>query len=515
VKKSAAVLVLAAALLGSGCATLPPNTGRTVTHAFRDTGSTKLGRAATRKASAHPGKSGLFLLSSGLDAYVARVALAEAAERSIDVQYYLYHNDETGRFFTRQLLRAADRGVRVRLLVDDMDLGGRDLGIAAMDGHPHVEVRIFNPFSREAARASQFVTRFGSVTRRMHNKSFTVDNQVTIVGGRNIGDEYFETHPKFNFSDLDLLAVGPVVEEVSASFDAYWNSELAYPAGTLLDASPSAAQVAELRRTLEEYAAKMQESVYADALRGSDLAVALREGSVNYRWGMAGALYDNPEKLVADPEEEELRLAAQLRPRFEEVQSELLIISPYFVPGRAGVKFLCGLAERGVAVRILTNSLASTDVGIVHAGYAKRRPALLRCGVGLYELNAALARPEAAGRAKGSASSLHAKTFVLDRSTLFVGTLNLDPRAVVYNTEIGIVAREPGMAEEIARWFDEHLDEIAFRVERYRDLRGDERLRWVRTEGGSEKAFDNEPHAGFWRSFAIGLLGLLPIDSQL
>jgi putative cardiolipin synthase len=499
----------------AGCATLPPNVGRTVTRAFPDTGDTHLGRTLRGKIESHQGESGLFLLDNGLDAYVARAVLAEKAERSIDVQYYLYHNDKTGKFFTRQLLRAADRGVRVRLLVDDMDMSGRDPGVAAMDAHPRVELRIFNPFSRKALRATQFISRFGSVTRRMHNKSFTVDNQVTIVGGRNIGDEYFETNPNINFSDLDLLAIGPVVEEVSASFDAYWNSELAYPAGTLLEESPSAERVDELRRALEDYAEEMRASDYADALRNSDLARTLREGEMTYRWGEARAISDAPEKLLADPEDKELHLSSQLRPRFEEVQSELIIFSPYFVPGARGVKFLCGLAARGVKVRILTNSLASTDVGIVHAGYSKYRAALLRGGVELYEINAKLSRPERTGEAKGSSSSLHAKTFVLDRKTLFVGTLNLDPRAIVYNTEIGIVANTVEMSAEIAKWFDEHILDVAFRVELYRDLRGDERPRWVLRENGEEKIYLNEPHVGFLRSLGIGLLGLLPIDSQL
>jgi len=514
-REKIAVALIPAVLLLGGCATLPPNVGQTVTHAFRDTGDTLLGQAVRARVESHPGKSGLYFLDNGLDAYVARAVLAEKAERSIDVQYYLYHNDRTGKFFTQKLLEAADRGVRVRLLVDDMDLGGRDLGVAAMDAHPRVEVRIFNPFSRRSPRATQFVSRFGSVTRRMHNKSFTVDNQVTVVGGRNIGDEYFETNPILNFSDLDLLAIGPVVGEVSASFDAFWNNELAYPAATLLEESPSAKQIDGLRRHLEKFAAKMRGSDYADALRSSDLARILKEGRIPYRWGEARALSDDPGKIQADPGEEQLRLSSQLRPHFEDVQSELIILSPYFVPGSKGVKFLCGLADRGVKVRILTNSLASTDVGVVHAGYTKYRTPLLRCGIELYELNAKVAGPERSGRTKGSSTSLHAKTFVLDRKTLFVGTLNLDPRAVVYNTEIGILADTAEMSEEVAVRFDEQILDVAFRVELYRDLRGDERPRWVGYEAGEEKIYLNEPHTGFWRSLGIGLLGILPIQSQL
>jgi putative cardiolipin synthase len=511
-------LILAGALLG-GCATLPPNVERTASSAFLDTEDTRLGQAHRDEAEAHPGLSGVYLLASGLDAYVARAVLCEAADRSIDVQYYLYHADKTGRFLTHQLLKAADRGVRVRLLVDDMDLAGRDLGIAAFDAHPNAEVRIFNPFSREAGRTGQFLSRYGSVTRRMHNKSFTVDNQRTIVGGRNIGDEYFETDPKIDFADLDLLAVGPVVREVSAAFDEYWNSELAYPIGSLAEQVPTEEQVDKLRSALRAYTDDLGDSDYAEALRESELATRLRDRSLVFTWGKARALYDSPEKILADMDETDLHLSSQIRPYFRNVKSELIISSPYFVPGRRGVEFLTGLAARGVKVRILTNSLASTDVGIVHTGYAKHRKALLRAGVELYEVNDRLSRQqrrEKKGKEGGGAkASLHAKTFVMDREKFFVGTLNLDPRALVHNTEIGIVVNSADLASSMARRFDERIPEVAFRLELYRDAWDDERMRWVMKEGDGEKIYIHEPHVGFWRSLGIGLLGLLPIDSQL
>jgi putative cardiolipin synthase len=220
-------LVILALVVVGGCATLPVDFEKPESYAYTDTDDTRLGRDRRDEINAHPGMSGFFLLGNGLDAFLARALLAENAERSIDAQYYLFHNDLIGRLFTDQLLKAANRGVRVRLLVDDMDLEGRGLGAAVADSHPNMEVRIFNPFSRKTSRVTQFVTRAGSVTRRMHNKSFTVDNQVTILGGRNIGDEYFEADPDLSFSDLDVLAIGPVVNEVSASFDKYWNDKLA------------------------------------------------------------------------------------------------------------------------------------------------------------------------------------------------------------------------------------------------------------------------------------------------
>jgi putative cardiolipin synthase len=352
--------------------------------AYTDTVDTTFGKGAATLAAAHPDQSGFHLLGNGLDAFVARAVLAHYAERSIDVQYYLYHNDLVGRLFTHLLLKTADRGVRVRLLVDDMDLADRDLGAAAMDSHPNIEVRIFNPFSRNIGRLTQFVTRMGSVTRRMHNKSFTVDNQVAILGGRNIGDEYFDADPDLAFADLDVMAIGPVVKQVSSAFDLYWNSELAYPAAVLRGKPVTRKEYETLRGQLNVFVAQQAYSAYLAALRHSNLAKKIREKTVTYDWGADNVLYDRPEKILQDTDQKETHLSTQINPLFKGVQKELIIFSRYFVPGKSGTKGLVELAQRGVSVRILTNSLASNDVGIVHSGYAKYRKTLLRGGVELY-----------------------------------------------------------------------------------------------------------------------------------
>jgi putative cardiolipin synthase len=305
------------ALLMHGCATLPKNFERPVSHAVTDTDDTLIGKLHRDEKSAHPGQSGFLLLGGGLDAFVARAVLAQAAQRSIDAQYYLFHNDLTGRLFIAQLLEAADRGVRVRLLVDDMDLGGRDLGATVLDSHPNIEVRIFNPFSRKSSRLTQFVTRMGSVTRRMHNKSFTVDNQVTILGGRNIGDEYFEANPDLAFADLDVLAIGPVVSEVSISFDQYWNSELAYPALVLKGKPPTAEEIELKQQQLSEFVARQYDSAYLEALRNSTLANEIRRDQVRFYWGDAEIVSDQPEKLTSASDRTEYHLAPQLKPYFE------------------------------------------------------------------------------------------------------------------------------------------------------------------------------------------------------
>jgi len=510
--------VLMTLSLVTACATLPENVGRKESFAYPDTRDTLLGREFSSEEAAHPGKSGFHLLGNGLDAFVARAVLAHVAERSIDVQYYLYHDDLVGRLLTWQLLQAADRGVRVRLLVDDMDLADRDLSVAALDSHPNVEVRIFNPFSRKTGRTSQYVTRMGSVTRRMHNKSFTVDSQAAILGGRNIGNEYFEADPDLAFADLDVIGVGPVARDVSTAFDRYWNSELAYPVSVLIGEPPTPEEAGRMRQQLNEFAAAQADSHYLKALRNSDLADKMRKHQVRYSWGNAVVVYDRPEKILHEKGEKEYQLAPQLRPYADGVRKELILFSPYFVPGEAGTAFLTDLAARGVRVRILTNSLASNDVSVVHAGYAGYRKPLLRGGVELYEMNKKLTREqreEKKGAGGSSKASLHAKSFVFDREQVFIGSMNLDPRAMIHNTEIGVVLASPEIAQGMGEWFDRNVEKLAFRLELKRDEDGSETLRWHGIVDGTPQTFDADPYTGFWKRLGIGFLGILPIESQL
>jgi putative cardiolipin synthase len=520
--RQAFVFLTAVALvifIHSGCATLPEGFERTESHALTDTQNTLFGKLLADVKAEHPGKSGFHLLANGLDAFVARAVLANHAQRSIDVQYYLYHADMVGKLFSDILLDAADRGVRVRLLVDDMDLAGRDLSVAAMDSHPNLEIRIFNPFSRNTARAPQFVTRLGSVTRRMHNKSFTVDNQVTILGGRNIGNEYFDADPDLEFADLDVMAIGPVAGEVSTVFDLYWNSSLAYPAAVLAKGgAPPPAQAKELRAALNKYLAENNGSEYLQALHNSDMADKFRTSRVDFGWGDWEVVYDEPEKLEQGFSQTQFHLEPMLRPYLVGIKKELIIFSPYFVPGKEGTAFLAWLSRRGVRVKILTNSLASNDVGIVHSGYMKYRKQLLQGGIELYELNKRLTREQRKhmrGAQGSSKASLHTKSFVFDRQQVFIGSLNLDPRALVHNTEIGVVMEVPEIAEEMAQWFDENIEQLAFRLELKKQENGYEKLYWHGLEKGKQVVYTHEPHTGFWRRLGINLMRILPIESQL
>lgn len=500
--------------LFGGRASLPANDGRHDSYAFRDTDDTSLGKTVGTKLQGQAGESGFYLLSGGVDAFTARAALAWRAERCIDAQYYLLHDDLVGKLFLDMLLKAADRGVRVRLLIDDMALdANKDAGAAAVNAHPNIEIRIFNPFGRGVSRWLQFLSRFGDVTRRMHNKSFTVDNQVTVIGGRNIGDEYFEANPDLIFGDLDVLGIGPVVDEVSSVFDLYWNSDSSYPVETLLKRNPGSERLAEAQQSLSDFTARQQDTVFLESLTGSPLLELIRDWSFEFDWGHAEVLYDDPAKVTAARDQQHLLLTTRLQTYTAEIKTELLIFSPYFVPGAEGLETLTRLCERGLRVRVITNSLASTDVTVVHAGYARYRKRLLRAGVELYELDKTLSRGkrrQKKGPGASSRASLHAKSFVIDRQRLFIGSLNLDPRSMVENTEIGIMIESPPMAKDLSAGFERIAREASFRV----DLEGND-LHWHRQTQGEKRVFTNEPHTGFWRRFAVGLQRLLPLESQL
>jgi putative cardiolipin synthase len=519
-QRTRALVTISALLALAGCASLPENVDRPVSTAFEDTHGTGLALASRQHLDstgrADSGESGFLLLGNGPDAFAARAALAGAAERSIDAQYYLLHNDLTGKLFVDQLIKAADRGVRVRLLVDDMDLGGRTLGAAMLDYHPHIEVRLFNPFVRNTSRLTQLMTGFGSVTRRMHNKTYTVDNQVAILGGRNIGDEYFGADPELDFTDIDVLLIGPVVNAVSDSFDDYWNSELAYPATALLGRTASVEEYQQKRGQLDAFVAGQSGSAYLQALRGSEHAHALGADFPALDWGPVRLVHDQPEKIQADRSQTAYHMAPQLRPYFLDVEQELYIFSPYFVPGSRGVALLSDLAARGVRVRVVTNSLASTDVPVVHSGYAKYRKALLRAGVELYEMTS---RPGVSKRQYRSArhasavSSLHSKAFLFDRRHLFIGSLNLDPRSIRENTEIGVVLTSPALAGRIAPSIDEAVERVAYRLSLDLAPDGRESIVWHGPGGGP--TYRADPDTTLWERLWISLAGLLPLESQL
>ena len=513
------IFLLVSILVLNGCVSLPDNSERSTSYVYTDTSDSKLAQGYQEASIPYPNQSAYLLLDDGLDAFVGRALLAESAKYSIDVQYYMLHGDEVGMLFVDQLRRAADRGVRIRLLLDDIDEGHRDFGAAIFDSHPNIEVRLFNPFGRNVPRILQYVTGFGKQTRRAHNKSFTVDNTATIVGGRNIGNEYFSADPTLEFQDLDVVVFGPLAQDVSASFDQYWNSPLSYPVTELIDIQPTPQEILQRGKEFDEYIKQHQNSPYIQRLHDSELANSYRANTINYHWGTGSVYADRPEKLTQDTDDSEHYMINDLAPYMAKAEKELIILSPYFVPGNGGVEFLTGLAKKGVRVRILTNSLSSTDVSVVHAGYVRYREALLRGGVELYELNKKTTKKERKEKKKGrigsSKSSLHAKAFVVDRNDVFIGSLNFDARSIIQNTEIGVVFQSPEIASEISSNFDQHIDRVAFQLSLEKNSDGSESIRWHGVVDGEPTTYSTEPFTSFWRRLGVGFMRFMPIESQI
>lgn len=496
---------------------LPDNNGRTSSQVISDGGSTGLGKASRAWLAKLSEQSGVYLLRSGLDAFVARAALADLAERSIDVQYYMFHQDTVGQLLILKLLAAADRGVRVRMLIDDMYGGEGDEVWSALDSHSSIEVRLFNPFVRGRSKNLQFFTRLKTVNHRMHNKTYTVDNQVSIVGGRNIGDEYFDADPDLAFADRDVMTIGAVVPDVSSEFDQYWNSSHAFPISTLL-MRVEASSLDMLRSELAEHHKQKQTSVYIDALENSKFAKSIRRKKVQFNSAKGKVIHDSSEKLTKNENWEKELLISQLAPYVNEATEEFTLVSPYFVPGQRGADALCELSKKGVRVSVLTNSLVSNDVAAVHTGYMRHRKPLLRCGVQLYELNEQIKKKQRKrffwlpGLSK---SSLHAKIMSYDKKVMFVGSFNFDQRSLNINNEIGVLFYEPQIASSTSRQFDKHIENVAFKVELVTDNNGKESLRWTGFEDGKEVVFDSEPYASFWQKLGTQLMRVLPIDSML
>lgn len=473
-------------------------------------GDSRIARESKHFTRRHPGQSGAQLLPRGDQALDARLALAGMADRTLDAQYYIWHGDASGARLVKALVQAADRGVRVRVLLDDVGVSASDENLLALAAHPRVEVRLFNPVSLRSAQMLGFLVNFTRANRRMHNKAFIADNEAVILGGRNVGDEYFDADENVNFADLDVLAVGPVVAEVSSQFEKYWDS-------------PYAVDIMDLSGSKQEGITPSQRQAL-DARIGSHAAtppppaspILKGFGAANLQLHpcKAWALYDHPDKINTAPDDEATHLAPQLWSTVEGTTRHLFIVSPYFVPGEDGVAMLVGLRKRGVRVTILTNALASTDVPMVHAGYKKYRKPLLKAGVELYELKPTASSAAAASRPRhpggSSSASLHAKTFTFDDRKLFVGSMNLDPRSIKLNTEIGIMVESHELTTSLAQPLLKNLDRTTYRL-----ALENGNLVWIANEQGKVVRYEKEPGTSVWQRFKVNALGLLPIEGQL
>jgi len=447
-------------------------------------------------------------LESGRSALVARLSLVERAERSLDLQYYLIHADTSGRLLAHAILRAADRGVRVRVLLDDVDTAKHEAAIIGLDAHPNIQIRLFNPFAvrgdNPLGRAAQFLGD-QRLNHRMHNKLFVADNLLAIAGGRNIGDEYFQADSPVAFHDLDVLAAGPVVGEMSAAFDRYWNSPYAVSVKAIPKPDKRRRLLEQVREGLERHLAELDQDTLFEYM-GLDALTGTAEGEMS-PWlpGTAEFLSDPPQKVENDLLASQLPLA-RLLDKGLAVRRELLIASPYFVPGRVGVDLLAYLHGRGAAVRLLTNSIAATDVLVVHGGYAKYRQPMVLAGIELYELKPAQEQHRFFRRLAGGSSrtSLHSKVMVFDREAVYIGSMNLDPRSLLLNTESGLLIRGTALAERAAWFVEREMDpQASYRVRLVqRPEDGRAVLAWQ--EGGQYHM--EEPNTGFWSRFIIDLI---------
>jgi putative cardiolipin synthase len=521
----AAFVWLILVLLAAGCATIPgADYPRQASIALSQPTETQFGRTVAALAAAHPETSGFKLLPRGADGYALRAQMADAAERTLDVQYYVIENDDSGYLLMDALLRAAKRGVRVRLLIDDPQARGQEPEIAALAAHPNIEVRLYNPFAYRgdipAFRWMELALSAKRLNHRMHNKLYVADNAIALTGGRNVGDAYFESGKDLQFGDYDVFAMGPVARRLSQSFDEYWNSTWTVPVQALFGAKPGAEDIAKFERDLAEHREAMRDSELSrKAATGKPLAGMLVANGVV--WAKADVIYDSPDKAdVEDGDAPGVLLRRRLIAASKEVQNELIIVSPYFVPGKPGEAMLKALAERGVRVRVLTNSLASTDEPIVHAGYQHYRVPLLEDGVELYEVKPLPGNPQPRGGALDAPSAgqfaLHAKVFVFDRKKLFVGSANFDRRSFHLNTEVGLLIE----SHELARQVVERFDVITQPANSYIVTLADgnhplRRLAWRSEENGREVVTNAEPGNNRVRDFETDLLSLLPLDNLL
>jgi cardiolipin synthase C len=520
-------LAAACVLLLCACATMPPgaNYPKIASTALAHPEVTSVGRKVEARANGHPGLSGFRLFASGSDAFTVRVQMANAAQRTLDVQYFIFKDDDTGQLLMSAMLQAASRGVRVRVLMDDTEARGQDDRVALLAANPNVEVRLYNPFYYRGpiavVRFAEFALTMSRLDYRMHNKLFIVDNAIGVVGGRNVGDEYFDVGDAPQFGDYDVLAMGPIVRNLSKSFDAYWNSSLSIPVGALFGSKPTGPKLHAVEQQLAAHKQDMHQSDEERAVRtGNPLAALLDSGS-GVVWARAEVLADSPDKASVEGGD---TIGALFRRRLleaaAEVKTELLIVSPYFIPGAKGEALLKNLRARGVTVRVLTNSLLSTDVVAVHAGYRRYRVPLLEAGVGLYEVKPLPGKPQPRGGLLKTPSSgqfsLHAKAFVFDRKRIFIGSANFDRRSLHLNTEIGLMIDSPDLAQQVVTRFNTIANPAnSFVLALAGDGSGSRHLVWKSILDGKPIVYESEPGDDSWREFRVDLYGLLPIEDQL
>lgn len=505
-------LAAVSVLIGSGLLLAdrltPAATGAPSTMLPLHAEQTRIDRELTPYLAQHSGLTAVVMLANGLDAFAARSTMTRAAGRSLDLQYYVWRDDLVGRLLAREVHAAAERGVRVRLLLDDINAEGLDPALMLLDAHPSIEIRLYNPFRNRAGlkRLIEMVQRVFSINHRMHNKAWIADGRIAIVGGRNIGNEYFNAHESVNFRDLDLMIAGPAAEEAGTIFDAFWNGRSAVPIAVLHEKSPAALR--EFVESLDEEAERAAAQPYLDRV-WSSLRQSLEAGPGLHWSGGLTVVSDPPNKST--DEDRSGWLVERIVKQLNATRSEALLISPYFVPGEAATRELGALAQSGARVGVITNSLAANDVPVVHSGYSRYRERLLAGGVEIHEIRRS-GPPANAGLFGSSGASLHTKAYIVDGNHGFVGSFNLDPRSANLNTEMGVMFDDATLA---ARVRDEY-HRLAAPESSYAVVRdGAGRIRWLDGSVQPPRELDREPDAGPLLRALARVLSWLPLDSQL
>ena len=502
-----------------GCASAPLDFPRTASFAFQSPQETALGRNLLHQTAAHPGETGAYLLPSGHDALVARAVLIDAAEKSIDVQYFIFDDDLVSDFLLDRIVAAADRGVRVRMLLDDFCQAGQDRRLAGIGAHAKIELRVFNPVggnrSMRAVRGLNYVFGPKRIRGRMHNKALIVDSAAAIVGGRNIADEYFAAHTDHNFSDVDMIAIGEVVGDVARNFDSYWNDRLAIPIEAFIPAERGPQCLAELRVRLEHSRVEAKGSDYARRVRESDLLRQVEARAVPFAWGKGEALADARNKSLYKREQvPSAYMGERLLAVLNAAKHDVMMVSPYFIPGKSGMEWLRKTRARGVTVKVVTNSLASTNHDAVHGGYAMYRKAMLRAGVDLYEFRPdpqRTGKDAAIHRGSTAGAALHAKLLIIDREIIFVGSYNIDPRSGQLDSQNGILIQSPALAAQLADLFEKATTPAyTYRV----TLEGN-RLTWTTMKTGKLIKYHKDPETSGWRRLKASIIGRLSPEQWL
>lgn len=525
------MLAVLLSMLASGCnstsATMRPDATeykRHYSYALPQSARTGLGDALRPVARKHNGQSGFRILETGEDSLEMRIAMVRAAEKTLDLQYYAIHDDITSNLLLEAMLRAAKRGVRVRFLLDAISL--RDVGqnLSVLNDNPNIEIRVFNPLTTRDqpvfSKLLAYVTDIPHANKRMHNKAMIADNQVAIIGGRNLGDEYFDSDSHVDFKDLDILSAGPITAKISASFDDYWNSRDSFPIQTLYHPKTDPKAIHDIREAMKKQWRASVKTPKGQALVRTPMAARLKNGTLKLVWAKSDLAVDDPFKLKQPERKANSEPLLYMNELLKTTKHEFLMTSPYFVPQDDGVKYFADLVRRGIDVKILTNSLASTDVVIAHIGYTPYRAALVESGIKLYEMKpVGNKRPKQRlfGASAPAYAALHTKVYVMDRKDVMIGSFNFDPRSIELNTEIALVIHSREIADQMIRMFNDSIaPENSYRIllspKNYAVRKG---VVWLTKENGKTVELHYEPKAGAWRKLQSGVMSLLPVEDQL